>query len=196
MILIIDNYDSFTYILADYFKQLGQSVCVKLHDQITFTEIEQIAPSHLVISPGPKRPEDAGISMAAIVQYYQKLPILGVCLGHQCLAAAFGGKIITAPKIIHGKTSLISHQQQGLFQGLPSPFNATRYHSLAVERESLPDCFAVDAWVDDTIMAIRHHAFPLFGVQFHPEAILTEYGLHLLQNFCHYLRYTPNAPTR
>ena len=194
MILIIDNYDSFTYNLVHYFEQLSQEVRVFYHDTITIAEIEQLSPSHLVLSPGPKGPPDAGISLNAIRHLYSKMPILGVCLGHQCLAYAFGAEIIAAPEIIHGKTSPIVHNKQRLFRGLPSPFQAKRYHSLAVKCASLPDCFSIDAWADETIMAISHREYPVFGLQFHPEAILTEHGLTLLSNFLNYgLNYRNGA---
>ncbi len=183
MIVLIDNYDSFTYNLVQYFQILKQRISVYKNDDITIEEIEALQPDHLVISPGPKAPDDAGISMEVIKFFHNKLPILGVCLGHQCLAQAFGGKIIQAPEIIHGKTSSIRHHYQGLFQGIPSPFQATRYHSLTIEPTSLPDCLAIDAWADQTIMAISHRQYPLFGLQFHPEAILSEHGLTILKNF-------------
>lgn len=186
MLLIIDNYDSFTYNLAQYFQCLNQEVMVFTHDQIDIDTIQKLAPSHLVISPGPKGPNEAGISLRAIEYFYRDIPILGVCLGHQCLAHFFGAKIIPAPQIIHGKTSLITHHKQGLFRNLPNPFLATRYHSLAVDIETLPNCFAIDAWADDTIMAISHRKYPLYGLQFHPEAILTEHGLQLLSHFVHH----------
>ena len=183
MILLIDNYDSFTYNLVHYFEQLGQTVLVYPHDQITVDEIELLAPTHLVLSPGPKGPEDAGISVKAIQHFYQRIPILGVCLGHQCIAYAFGGKIINAPEIIHGKTSSIIHNKQRLFHNIPNLFKATRYHSLMVDCTSLPESFSIDAWTDQTIMSISHREYPLYGLQFHPEAILTEHGLTLLSNF-------------
>lgn len=186
MLVIIDNYDSFTYNLVQYFQQLGQDVLVFKHDCITIEAIQQLAPNHIVISPGPKGPKEAGISLAAIEYFYTNTPILGVCLGHQCLAYAFGANIIQAPEIIHGKTSIINHHQIGLFDGLPTPFRAARYHSLAVERDSLPSCFRIDAWTNDTIMAISHRKYPLFGLQFHPEAVLTEHGLQLLSRFINY----------
>ncbi len=188
MLLIIDNYDSFTYNLVQYFQCLGQEVSIYPHDGITVQKIEQLAPDYLVISPGPKGPKDAGVSLEVIQHFYQKIPILGICLGHQCLAHAFGGNIIPAPEIIHGKTSSIIHNQQGLFRGLPNPFLATRYHSLAVDIETLPNIFTADAWANDTIMAISHKKYPVFGLQFHPEAILTEHGLDLLANFLHHHR--------
>lgn len=183
MLLIIDNYDSFTYNLVQYFQCLGQEVLVFEHDIISIDEIRKLAPNYLVISPGPKRPEDAGISCEAINAFYREIPILGICLGHQCLASVFGAQIIQSPEIIHGKTSLITHHKQGLFLDLPNPFLATRYHSLAVDSNTLPPCFSIDAWADQTIMAISHRQYPLFGVQFHPEAILTEHGMQLLQQF-------------
>lgn len=186
MLLIIDNYDSFTYNLVQYFQCLDQEVCVFTHDCITLQKIEQLAPEYLVISPGPKAPEDAGISLEAIQYFYNKLPILGICLGHQCLAHVFGANIIQAPEIVHGKTSPIFHNKLGLFQNIPSPFPATRYHSLTVDVSTLPSCFSIDAWTNDTIMAISHRNYPLFGLQFHPEAILTEFGSNLLANFLHY----------
>lgn len=183
MLLIIDNYDSFTFNLVQYFQCLGQEVLIYAHDTIDIAMIEQLAPNYLVISPGPKGPEEAGVSLAAIKHFYRDIPILGVCLGHQCLAHAFGGKIIQAAEIIHGKTSSIRHNEQGLFCGLPNPFLATRYHSLAVDKETLPECFTIDAWANDTIMAISHQEYPLYGLQFHPEAILTEHGFQLLSQF-------------
>lgn len=183
MLLLIDNYDSFTYNLVQYFQILNQEVQVFAHDQITLGQIKKLKPDHLVISPGPKSPKEAGISLALIKQFYQNIPILGVCLGHQCLAQAFGGKIIPAPEIMHGKTSALTHHYQGLFSNIPNGFKATRYHSLAVDVATLPQCFSIDAWANETIMAISHRQYPLFGLQFHPEAILSEYGLQLLENF-------------
>lgn len=186
MLLLIDNYDSFTYNLVQYFQILGQEVLVYAHDQITTQEIKRLNPQYIVISPGPKAPEDAGISLEVIKEFYRIKPILGVCLGHQCLAYAFGGHIIPALEIIHGGTSAILHHYQGLFKNIPNFFNATRYHSLAVEISSLPACFSIDAWAMNTIMAISHRQYPLFGLQFHPEAILSEHGMLLLENFLHY----------
>ncbi|MDI1351921.1 MAG: aminodeoxychorismate/anthranilate synthase component II [bacterium] len=186
MLLIIDNYDSFTYNLVQYFQELGQEVVVHPHDKITIEQIKQLAPEHIVISPGPKTPDDAGISLDVIDKFHQSIPILGICLGHQCLAQAFGGTIISAPEIMHGKTSDILHNYQGIFKNIPNLFKATRYHSLAVETASLPLCFSIDAWANDTIMAISHRQYPLFGLQFHPEAILSQHGLHLLENFLTY----------
>ena len=183
MILMIDNYDSFTYNLVQYFQCLNQEVLVHTHDNIDIPKILELNPDFLVISPGPKGPEDAGISLEVIQHFYQKIPLLGICLGHQCIAHAFGATIVKAPQIIHGKTSDIYHQNQGLFKGLPSPFKATRYHSLAIDKHTLPDCFRVDAWAEDTIMAITHKSYPLYGLQFHPEAILTEYGMDILRHF-------------
>jgi anthranilate synthase/aminodeoxychorismate synthase-like glutamine amidotransferase len=186
MLLLIDNYDSFTYNLVHYFQILGQEVLVYPHDAITLPQIKALHPDYLVISPGPKAPEDAGISLAVIQEFQHLIPILGICLGHQCLAQAFGGTIISAPEIIHGGTSTILHHYQGLFKNIPNLFTATRYHSLAVEVNSLPSCFSIDAWANETIMAISHRQYPLFGLQFHPEAILSEHGLSLLENFLHY----------
>lgn len=183
---MIDNYDSFTYNLVQYFQCLGQEVLVYEHDKISLNKIRALKPQYLVISPGPKSPNDAGISLEVIQEFYRTIPILGVCLGHQCLAQAFGGTIIFAPEIMHGKTSAITHHQQGLFRNIPNQFEVTRYHSLAVDISSLPECFTIDAWADDTIMAISHRQHPLFGLQFHPESILSQYGLHLLENFLNY----------
>lgn len=187
MLVMIDNYDSFTYNLVQYLRQLGQEVMVFHHDQVDLARIAHYNPSHIVISPGPKAPQDAGISMAVIEQFFTKIPILGICLGHQCIGQVFGAKIIQAPEIMHGKTSIIKHNYQRLFKGIPNNFLAARYHSLVVEVNSLPQDFAIDAWADTTIMAISHKTHPLFGLQFHPEAILSEYGFELLSNF---LRYT------
>ncbi len=186
MLLIIDNYDSFTYNLAQYFQCLNQEVLVYTHDQISVNQIKELAPDHLVISPGPKAPDDAGISMEAIRTFYRTTPILGICLGHQSIAQVFGGRIIPASEIMHGRTSTIEHNQQGMFKDIPNHFIATRYHSLAVDKSCLPECFSIDAWANDTIMAISHRQYPVFGLQFHPEAILSQYGLQLLENFLKY----------
>ncbi|QMT60747.1 aminodeoxychorismate/anthranilate synthase component II [Legionella sp. PC997] len=186
MLLIIDNYDSFTYNLVQYFQCLNQEVLIYTHDQINISQIKRLAPQYLVISPGPKTPNEAGISMEAIRTFYRTIPILGICLGHQSIAQVFGGRIITAPQIMHGRTSTIEHNQQRIFKNIPNPFQATRYHSLAVEKQSLPDCFSIDAWTNDTIMAISHRQYPVFGLQFHPEAILSQHGLQLLENFLKY----------
>ncbi len=186
MILMIDNYDSFTFNLVDYLATLGEEVIVRRNDAITLEEIENLAPEAIVISPGPCSPKEAGISVEVVRHFHQKVPILGVCLGMQCIGVAFGGKVIRAPKVMHGKTSLIRHDGGRLFAGLPPVMSVTRYHSLIVERETLPDCLRATAFVDDAdelLMAFEHQAFPVFGVQFHPEAILSEYGHQILQNF-------------
>lgn len=186
MLLIIDNYDSFTYNLMQYFQTLHQEVVVFKNDRIDLETIRKSAPQFIVISPGPKSPDESGISMDIIKEFHKHVPILGICLGHQCIAQAFGGKVILAPEIVHGKTSEITHHYQGLFKGIPNHFQATRYHSLAVDIPSLPNCFSIDAWAKNTIMAISHRQFPLFGLQFHPEAILSQYGLLILENFLRY----------
>ena len=184
MLIMIDNYDSFTYNLVQYLGQLGAEVRVFRNDQIGLEELERLSPNHLVISPGPCSPNEAGISVAAIRHFAGRLPILGVCLGHQAIGAAFGGEVIRAPRLMHGKTSLIYHDGKDLFQGIPSPFEATRYHSLIVARESLPDCLAVSAQTAvGEIMGLRHREFAIFGVQFHLESILTTEGINILQNF-------------
>jgi anthranilate synthase/aminodeoxychorismate synthase-like glutamine amidotransferase len=184
MLVMIDNYDSFTYNLVQYFGQLGEEVRVFRNDQIDLKGLEESGPSRLVISPGPCSPNEAGITVAAIRHFAGRLPILGVCLGHQAIGAAFGGRVIRAPRLMHGKTSLIYHDGQALFHGIPSPFEATRYHSLIVERESLPDCLVVSAQTAvGEIMGLRHRDLAVFGVQFHPESILTTEGLNLLRNF-------------
>lgn len=188
MLLLIDNYDSFTYNLYQYFCELGAEVLVKRNDEIQLADIEQWAPSHLVISPGPCTPNEAGISLAAIRHFADKLPILGVCLGHQALGQAFGASVVRARQVMHGKTSAICHTGQGVFRGLNQPLTVTRYHSLVIARDSLPDCFELTAWTEqngeiDEIMGIRHRTLPLEGVQFHPESILSEQGHQLLDNF-------------
>jgi len=184
MILVIDNYDSFTYNLVQYLGELGAQLEVRRNDQITLDEIEQMAPERLVISPGPKTPSEAGICLDVISSFSGRVPILGVCLGHQAIGQAFGGKVIRAPEIMHGKTSLISHDGKTIFSGLPNPFPATRYHSLIVERDSLPDCLAVSATSPDgLIMGLRHKTLKVEGVQFHPESVLTDAGKQLLANF-------------
>lgn len=187
MLLMIDNYDSFTYNLVQYFGELGQDVRVFRNDAITLEEIAAMAPDFLVISPGPCSPKEAGISVAAIGEFAGKLPILGVCLGHQSIGYACGGEIVHAKQLMHGKLSSVHHAGVGIFSGLPNPFTATRYHSLAIRRETLPDCLEVTAWTDDgEIMGIRHMGhkeFPIQGVQFHPESIMTEHGHALLDNF-------------
>jgi anthranilate synthase component 2 len=186
MLLLIDNYDSFTYNLVQYFQFLDQEVLVFQHDKINLNTIKKLNPQYLVLSPGPKSPKEAGISLSAIQECHTFLPILGICLGHQCLAQAFGGSIIPSPEIMHGKTSHIIHHYQGIFKNIPNAFKATRYHSLAVDIATLPLCFSIDAWADQTIMAISHRQYPLFGLQFHPESIGSEYGLQLLRNFLDY----------
>ena len=184
MILIIDNYDSFTYNLVQYLGELGAELVVYRNDQISLEEIADIAPEKIVISPGPCTPNEAGISVALVQHFAGKIPILGVCLGHQSIGQAFGGKIVGAPTIMHGKVSEIHHRGQSIFEGLPDPFIATRYHSLIVERDSLPDCLEITAETDDgVIMGLRHRDCAVDGVQFHPESILTGEGKNLLQNF-------------
>ena len=189
MLLMIDNYDSFTYNLVQYFGELGEEVYVYRNDKITPEEIEKLVPDHIVISPGPCTPNEAGISIDVINKFKGKIPILGVCLGHQSIGQAFGGRVIHANNIMHGKTSEIHHKNTDIFKGLDEPFIATRYHSLVVEKETLPDCFEITAWTNtedgslDEIMGIRHKEYPVTGVQFHPESILTAYGHELLKNF-------------
>ena len=183
-LLMIDNYDSFTYNLVQYFGELGAEVLVHRNDEISLAEIEALQPSHLVVSPGPCSPAEAGISVAAIQHFAGKLPILGVCLGHQSIGAAFGGRIIRAQQLMHGKTSVIHTLQQGVFAGLPKDYTVNRYHSLAIERSSCPAELEVTAWTGDgEIMGVRHRSLPIEGVQFHPESILTEHGHDLLNNF-------------
>ena len=184
MLLMIDNYDSFTYNLVQYFGELGQEVQVYRNDEIDLERIAQLKPDHIVISPGPCTPNEAGVSVPVIKQFAGKIPILGVCLGHQSIGQAFGGKIVHAKQLMHGKTSEIHHKDVGVFAGLPSPFTATRYHSLVIERESIPDCLEITAWTDDgEIMGVRHKTLAVEGVQFHPESILTEHGHAMLENF-------------
>ena len=189
MLLMIDNYDSFTYNLVQYLGELGADVQVYRNDQITLPQIEALAPERIVISPGPCTPNEAGVSMPAIRHFAGRLPILGVCLGHQSIGQVFGGRIVHARQIMHGKTSLIYHNNVGVFAGLPNPFEATRYHSLVIERATAPDCLEITAWTRteeggmDEIMGVRHREFPIEGVQFHPESILTEPGHALLASF-------------
>ncbi|ANB59247.1 aminodeoxychorismate/anthranilate synthase component II [Anoxybacteroides amylolyticum] len=186
MILMIDNYDSFTYNLVQYLGELGEKLVVKRNDEVTVDEIETMRPDFLMISPGPCSPNEAGISLAAIEHFAGKIPIFGVCLGHQSIAQVFGGDVVRAQKLMHGKTSQIFHDGKTIFSNLPNPFTATRYHSLIVKKETLPTCFDVSAWTtDDEIMAIRHKTFPIEGVQFHPESIMTTHGMELLRNFIH-----------
>lgn len=181
---MIDNYDSFTYNLVQYLGELGEDIKVFRNDKITISEIETLKPDRIVISPGPCTPKEAGISVELIRHFAGKIPILGVCLGHQSIGAACGGEIINAPRLMHGKTSMVHHDGKTIFKGLPNPFEATRYHSLVVKKSTLPDCFEISAWTDrDEIMGIRHKEFILEGVQFHPESILTKAGKDLLRNF-------------
>jgi len=189
MLLMIDNYDSFTYNLVQYFGELGVEVQVFRNDQITIAQMEKLNPAQIVISPGPCTPNEAGISVEAIKYFAGRKPILGVCLGHQSIGQAFGGHIVHASAIMHGKTSMIHHQDGGVFKGIPNPFEATRYHSLVIEKSSLPACLEITAWTEneqgelDEIMGVRHRDYAIEGMQFHPESILTEHGHDLLKNF-------------
>jgi anthranilate synthase component II len=189
MLLMIDNYDSFTYNLVQYFGELGADIRVFRNDEISLAEIETMAPQHIVISPGPCTPTEAGISVAAIKHFAGKVPILGVCLGHQSIGEAFGGNIVRAKQVMHGKISAIHHEGQGVFKDIENPFNATRYHSLVIEKESLPDCLELTSWTENAdgsleeIMGVRHKTLPVEGVQFHPESILSEHGHKMLRNF-------------
>jgi len=184
MLLMIDNYDSFTYNLVQYLGELGEDVRVLRNDEVTVEEIESLAPARIVISPGPCTPNEAGVSLAAIARFAGKIPILGVCLGHQAIGQAFGGRVVHAKTLMHGKVSPIHHAGKGVFRGLPSPFSATRYHSLAIERDTCPADLELTAWTEDgEIMGVRHRAMAVEGVQFHPESILTEHGHALLRNF-------------
>lgn len=189
MLLMIDNYDSFTYNLVQYFGELGAEVQVYRNDQIGIAEIEKLDPDQIVISPGPCTPNEAGVSVGAIKYFAGKKPILGVCLGHQSIGQAFGGRIVHASAIMHGKTSMIHHRDTSVFKGIPNPFEATRYHSLVIEKQSLPDCLEITAWTNtetgemDEIMGVRHKEYAIEGMQFHPESILTEHGHQLLKNF-------------
>ena len=189
MLVIIDNYDSFTYNLVQYFYELGAELKVLRNDEFEMKDIDRLSPSHIVISPGPSRPEDSGLTLSVIERYAERLPILGVCLGHQAICQHFGGKVIKAPAVVHGYTSSIEHDQTGVFSALPSPYEATRYHSLIVEEQSLPDELIANAWTDcpfngkRLLMGVRHQSLPLHGIQFHPESILTEQGHALLKNF-------------
>ncbi|MBU9710484.1 aminodeoxychorismate/anthranilate synthase component II [Evansella tamaricis] len=184
MILMIDNYDSFTYNLVQYLGEMGQDLVVKRNDEITMKEIEELAPKYIMISPGPCTPNEAGVSLEVIDYFSGKIPILGVCLGHQSIGQAFGGDVIRADRLMHGKTSEMNHDKKTIFKGLENPFTATRYHSLIIKRETLPDCFEISAETEEgEIMAIRHKTLPVEGVQFHPESIMTGAGKQLLRNF-------------
>lgn len=184
MLLMIDNYDSFTYNLVQYFAELGEKVAVYRNDEITLEKIAELKPERIVISPGPCTPNEAGVSLSVIDQFSGDIPVLGVCLGHQSIGQAFGGKVVHAKQLMHGKTSPIFHNNQGVFRNLPNPFIATRYHSLVVERATLPDCLEITAWTEDgEIMGLRHKTRAIEGIQFHPESILSEHGRDMLENF-------------
>lgn len=184
MLLMIDNYDSFTYNIVQYFAELGQEVVVRRNDDITLEEIAALKPQYLVIGPGPCSPKEAGISVAAMQHFAGKLPIMGICLGHQTMGEAFGGNVVRAKTLMHGKVSPVHHHSRGMFKGLPNPVTCTRYHSLVIDRDTLPDCLEVTSWTEDgEIMGVRHKHFPIEGVQFHPEALLTEHGHEMLDNF-------------
>jgi anthranilate synthase/aminodeoxychorismate synthase-like glutamine amidotransferase len=187
MLLLIDNYDSFTYNLAQYFGELGCELMIKRNDEISLDDVAALAPSHICISPGPCTPREAGISKEVVLRFGTKIPILGVCLGHQCIAEAYGGKIVRAPSLVHGKSSTIRHHESALFTDLPTPFEAGRYHSLVVERSSLPACLDISAESEDgEIMALHHREFPVYGLQFHPESVLTRDGKKILARFLSY----------
>jgi len=188
MVFVLDNYDSFTYNLVQYLGELGEEVVVRRNDQVAIPDVRAMRPTHIVLSPGPCTPAEAGISVELVRQLAGKVPILGVCLGHQAIGAAFGGKIVRAPKLMHGKTSQVMHDNRTVFQGMPMPLTATRYHSLIVEETSLPSVFEISAWTSDgngarTIMGLRHREWPVEGVQFHPESVLTSEGRKLIRNF-------------
>jgi anthranilate synthase/aminodeoxychorismate synthase-like glutamine amidotransferase len=184
MLLMIDNYDSFTYNLVQHLGEIGEDIKVFRNDRVTIKDIEELKPERIVISPGPCTPKEAGVSVDVIKYFAGKIPILGVCLGHQAIGAAFGGDIIRAPRLMHGKTSMIYHDGKTIFKGIPSPFEATRYHSLIIKKETLPSCLEITAWTEqDEIMGVRHKEFIVEGVQFHPESILTKVGKTLLKNF-------------
>ena len=184
MLLMIDNYDSFTYNLVQYLGEIGEDIKVFRNDKITIHEIERLNPERIVISPGPCTPKEAGVSVELIKHFSGKVPLLGVCLGHQAIGAAFGGEIVRAQRLMHGKTSMINHDGKTIFEGLPNPFEATRYHSLVIKKDTLPDCLKITAWTDiGEIMGVRHKEFIVEGVQFHPESILTKVGKDLLRNF-------------
>lgn len=184
MLLMIDNYDSFTYNLVQYFMELGEEVEVIRNDKLTLDDIERLAPRRLVISPGPCTPKEAGISVAAIKRFAGQIPILGICLGHQAITEAFGGDVVRAERLMHGKTSPILHDNSGIFKDIPSPFTATRYHSLIAKRETFPACLRITAWTEEQeIMGLQHKELPVWGMQFHPESILTTEGMRLLRNY-------------
>lgn len=193
MIVLIDNYDSFTYNVVQYFGELGQDIRVFRNDAITIEEIEQLAPDHLVISPGPCTPNEAGISLEAIRYFAGRIPILGICLGHQAIGQVFGGKVVRAKTLMHGKVSLLTHDESGMFSGIEQQTPVTRYHSLVVERESFPDILTMTAEADGEVMALRHKEWPILGVQFHPEAILTRDGKQMLKNFLELTHYVSLA---
>ncbi|WP_088291943.1 aminodeoxychorismate/anthranilate synthase component II [Bacillus mycoides] len=192
MILMIDNYDSFTFNLVQFLGELGQELVVRRNDEVTISDIENMKPDFLMISPGPCSPNEAGISMDVIKYFAGKLPIFGVCLGHQSIAQVFGGDVVRAERLMHGKTSLMHHDGQTIFSDIPNPFTATRYHSLIVKKETLPNCLEITSWTEEgEIMALRHKTLPIEGVQFHPESIMTSYGKELLQNFIR--KYSPSV---
>lgn len=188
MILMIDNYDSFTFNIVQYLGQMGQDVRVYRNDKITLEEIDQLRPQAIFLSPGPCSPREAGITVAVVRHFYTKLPIMGICLGHQCIGFAFGGEVVRAERIMHGKTSMVHHDNKTIFTGLPNPFSAGRYHSLIVKRETLPDCLEISAETEEKeIMGFRHREYPVEGIQFHPESVLTPQGKRIIKNF---LKYT------
>jgi anthranilate synthase/aminodeoxychorismate synthase-like glutamine amidotransferase len=187
-VLVVDNYDSFTYNLVQYVQGIGADTSVYLNDRITVEQIAELRPDGLLLSPGPGTPDDAGVTLSVIREFSGKIPIFGVCLGHQSIGQSFGGKVIRAPKLMHGKTSMVEHDGKSVFKGMPNPFEATRYHSLVIEESSMPDCLEISArTTDGEIMAVRHKSLPVEGVQFHPESFLTEQGMRLVSNWIHSL---------